>query len=65
MAQGVSRSLSVHLSLLTSENRNYVSCSWLLSAVEFLAVLHCKVKGSWRGDSDLALEGQQPLREQS
>lgn len=44
--------LSAHLSVFTFENRNYVSCSWLLSAVEFPAVLHCKVKWSWRGDSE-------------
>lgn len=44
--------LSAHLSVFTFENRNYVSCSWLLSAVEFPTVLHCKVKWSWRGDSE-------------
>lgn len=57
MAQGVSRSLSACLSLYTSEKRNYDFCSWLWSAVEFLAVLHCKVKGSWRGESEGPLRG--------
>lgn len=57
VAQGVSRSLSAPLSLYTTENRNCVFCSWLLSAVEFLAVLHCTVKGSWRGESEGPLRG--------
>lgn len=48
VAQGVIRSLSAHLFLFTSENRNYDSCSWLLSAVEKIAVLHWR----WRGPGE-------------